>query len=721
MEFSGEFKKLFDLVEHTSANVFLTGKAGTGKTTFLKYLRENSAKRIAVAAPTGVAAINAGGVTLHSLFQLPFEPFLPNTRRSDNLYRFSKQKQGLIRSLDLLVIDEISMVRADLLDAVDDALRRVRRNGNPFGGLQLLLIGDMQQLPPVLPQQEEMLLREVYPSPYFFYSLALAKTGYSCVELTKIYRQSESSFVELLNAVRTNALSAAQLDQLNSHYAPGFNPHENEGYIRLTTHNAKARDVNVQKLADLPSPSVFFKATVTDVFPESSFPTDETLELKVGAQVMFVKNDPSPNKAFFNGKIGVISSISDEGIEVRFPDGSFVMAPKLKWDNVQLEMDEAKELKEKVIGSFEQYPLRLAWSITVHKSQGLTFDKVILDVNSAFAHGQVYVALSRCRSLDGLVLNSRLTPAAILNDSQILNFTNSAKEKFVSDTQLEQMKNAYFETLAFDLFDFSAINNTLISLERLIVEYLPSAYSNLAHEIKKQQPVFCSEVYEVAQKFKNQLLNLARTDREQMQVRITKASNYFIGKIHTLVLPLQDKLKVEVSRKDVKNRYLGLLEDLKLNVDVKLFTLRAAIEGFSIESYLHEKAMALAGDDVVEKKRLNRRKTEARQAKDSQPKEPKIPTAQLSFTLYRQGKTPQQVADERQLSLTTILSHLAVYVQNGELDLLELVPQDHVYAIEAYIYAHPDVKSLKEIHEALGKKYEYGEIRLVLSQSKFNQ
>lgn len=719
MEINDEFKRLYRLVDRTATNVFLTGKAGSGKTTFLKYLQQHSSKRMVVAAPTGVAAINAGGVTLHSLFQLPFEPFIPNGARKETNFFFSREKQNIIRSLDLLVIDEISMVRADVLDSVDAVLRRIRRNQLPFGGLQLLLIGDMQQLPPVLTQQEETLLKPYYPTSYFFDSLALKTAGFSVVELSKIYRQTDAAFVELLNAVRTNAISANQLAVLNARYIPAFDPDVEEGYIRLTTHNHKAKQENEQKLEALSNPAFTFKATTEGVFPESSYPTDMELVLKKGAQVMFIKNDPSAEKAFFNGKIGVVAEISDSNIIIQFPDGKQVQAPCLTWNNVQYELNnETKAIEEKVIGSFSQFPLRLAWSITIHKSQGLTFDKVVLDANSAFAHGQVYVALSRCRTLEGLVLSSPISSDAIKTDERVIAFTDTAKQQVVDDAQLKVMESNYFEHLLLEQFDFSALNGTLLSLSRMLSEYFSQAYAPLLHEVRKQQEAFQTEVVEVALKFQTQAVAYYRNRDERLQERITKASSYFIEKITQLLVPLVGKLNVQVARKDAKTRYTALREDFSLQLEVKKKTLEKSVEKFGVVTYLQEKAIALAGDDEVEQKRIRRTKSAK---KSTEPKEKKTPTAQLSYDLFKSGKSMQQVADERGLALTTVIGHLATYVANGTLDVKELIPEATVKTIEQYLDEHPETTSLSEVYNALQERYSYNDIKLVWKMPKYGR
>jgi hypothetical protein len=401
----------FNFVQFTDKHIFLTGKAGTGKTTFLQNLKKTSLKRMAVLAPTGVAAINAGGVTIHSFFQLAFGPYIPGSN-SKEVKRFNKEKLNLIRCLDLLVIDEISMVRADTLDNIDEVLRKFKDPRKPFGGVQLLMIGDLHQLAPVVKDDDWKALRDYYPSMYFFNSRALQKTSHVSIELKHIYRQSDDRFINLLNCVRENRIDKDILFQLNERYVKDFRPSEDEGYITLTTHNNAAHEINSKRLSDLKGKVFTFTATVEGDFPEFSFPTAFKLEIKIGAQVMFAKNDPSRDRLFYNGKIGRITRISEETVYVKCPGDAIEIAVEpLEWHNIKYELNaESKEVTEKVIGKFVQHPLKLAWAITIHKSQGLTFEKAIIDANAAFAHGQVYVALSRCKSLEGLVLSSQLAP-----------------------------------------------------------------------------------------------------------------------------------------------------------------------------------------------------------------------------------------------------------------------------------------------------------------------
>ena len=466
-----EAKLALQIIETTGSNLFLTGKAGTGKTTFLRELKRSTSKRNVVLAPTGIAAINAEGVTIHSFFQLPFAPYVPDTSvLQSGRFKFSKQKIKIMRSLDLIVIDEISMVRADLLDAVDSVLRHYRRCDKPFGGVQLLLIGDLGQLAPVAKDEEWTMLSQYYETPYFFSSHALRQTDYSVVELTHVYRQSDRVFIDLLNKVRDNQADAQVLSLLNSRYVPNFKPREEEGYIRLTTHNAMAQQINNAELEKLPGQTYMFKAVVEGKFPELSFPTDEVLELKKDAQVMFVKNDSSPEKRYYNGMIGRVTAINERGFVVQ-PKGTneaIEVAPE-EWENNRYELDEqTKEIKEVREGLFRQYPIKTAWAITIHKSQGLTFSHAIIDASLSFAHGQTYVALSRCKTLDGLVLSAPIPAHAIIRDASVDAFNSAAMNRLPNNDAVASMQRVYFLQQVSDLFGFVDVASAFYSAMRIV-------------------------------------------------------------------------------------------------------------------------------------------------------------------------------------------------------------------------------------------------------------
>lgn len=412
------------IVEKTDMSLFLTGKAGTGKTTFLRDVVRHTKKKCIVLAPTGIAAVNAGAMTIHSFFQFGLGPFVKGVIEPKSDFRIQKSKLELIRNLQLLIIDEVSMVRADLMDHIDVELRRIRRNSKPFGGVQLLMIGDLQQLPPIAHGGEDELLRQYYKTLYFFSSAALKSMKYSCIELKTVYRQTDGHFINILNHARECTLTNQDITDLNTRYIPDFSPRPEDGYIRLMTHNRQVDYINATEMAKLDSHPFTFEAAVTGTFPEESYPTANSLTLKKGAQVMFIKNDPE--RRFINGTLGEVRSIDKNCIAVRLAEsGKTIEVEPMEWQNIRYQFDdETKEISSKQIGRFKQYPLKAAWAITVHKSQGLTFDKAIIDVHAAFSPGQAYVALSRCRTLEGLVLSSPVSASVFMKDKAVDAYMN---------------------------------------------------------------------------------------------------------------------------------------------------------------------------------------------------------------------------------------------------------------------------------------------------------
>ena len=564
-----EAKLALQIIETTGSNLFLTGKAGTGKTTFLRELKRSTSKRNVVLAPTGIAAINAEGVTIHSFFQLPFAPYVPDTSvLQSGRFKFSKQKIKIMRSLDLIVIDEISMVRADLLDAVDSVLRHYRRCDKPFGGVQLLLIGDLGQLAPVAKDEEWTMLSQYYETPYFFSSHALRQTDYSVVELTHVYRQSDRVFIDLLNKVRDNQVDAQVLSLLNSRYVPNFKPREEEGYIRLTTHNAMAQQINNAELEKLPGQAYMFKAVVEGKFPELSFPTDEVLELKKDAQVMFVKNDSSPEKRYYNGMIGRVTAINERGFVVQ-PKGtneSIEVAPE-EWENNRYELDEqTKEIKEVREGLFRQYPIKTAWAITIHKSQGLTFSHAIIDASLSFAHGQTYVALSRCKTLDGLVLSAPIPAHAIIRDASVDAFNSAAMNRLPNNDAVASMQRVYFLQQVSDLFGFVDVASAFYSAMRIVNEHFGRTFPKLALEYKARNAFLIKEVMDVANTFKQQYTSMIGQEPDyatnaQLQERITKGAAYFLKKLKE-VEGLVSGTSLQTDNKEVKKRAADIFNTL---------------------------------------------------------------------------------------------------------------------------------------------------------------
>lgn len=597
-----------DFVQHTNRNIFLTGKAGTGKTTFLHNIRKQTSKRLIVTAPTGVAAINAGGVTLHSFFQLPFGPMVPGSETSMVKYRYSKEKKNIIKSLDLLVIDEISMVRADLLDGVDSVLRRFRRNDQPFGGVQLLMIGDLHQLSPVVKDTEWGLLRAYYDSAYFFSSIALGKTELVAIELQHIYRQSDSSFIDLLNRVRDNRLDAQSLSRLNSRYIKEFTPDEEEGYITLCTHNSNADAINEARLAELSGKSHFFTAELDGDFPQHTYPTAASLELKIGAQVMFVRNDNSPEKRYFNGKIGTVVAISKRVIEVSCSDDpETIEVERATWENIAYSVNEqTAEISQKVVGTFGQYPIKLAWAITIHKSQGLTFDRAVIDAQAAFAHGQVYVALSRCRTFEGMVLSSPLGHSAIKSDATVNQFVERARADAPDREALEGAKISYQQQLLLECFSFGNLRSLIGRFASLLSRHAQVIQVAGGGDIGALHAQSTAEICTIGENFKRQLQGMFSDHRQPtadpaILERLAKASVYFQEKIESILLPCLDTIEVETDNKEIRKRITNLLTYLREETAVKLAAVRSCRDGFSPAQYL--RALSAAGMEKKKEKK----------------------------------------------------------------------------------------------------------------------
>ncbi|MDR0765912.1 MAG: AAA family ATPase [Odoribacteraceae bacterium] len=621
MEMNPRVTLALDFLENTGTNVFLTGKAGTGKTTFLKYLKEHSPKRMVVLAPTGVAAINAGGVTIHSFFQLPFGPLLPGmTNREEagapRVSRFGKEKIHLIRSIDLLVIDEISMVRADVLDAIDEVLRRFRDRHRPFGGVQLLMIGDVQQLAPVAREEEWALLGKHYESVYFFHSKALRETSRVTIELETVYRQQDPRFIDLLNRVRENRADEQTLRALNERYLPGFVPDPREGYITLTTHARQASEINERRLEGLPAATRVFPAGVKGDFPEHSFPTERDLVLKQGAQVMFVKNDSSPAKRYYNGMIGEIVNVGEEAIEVREKErNELLRVTREEWKNTRYAIDEkSKAVVEHVEGTFKQFPLKLAWAITIHKSQGLTFDKAIIDPHAAFAHGQVYVALSRCRGIEGLVLSSPLHAAALKRDETIERFvekiTGPGKE------ELERARAGYYKSLLLEQFDYGVLFQRLDTFYHRASEHLYRLYPAFVQRYRETRDRLAMELIEVSARFRGQLSRLADAAADPatdtlLAERVEKGRAYFEEYSAGVIAPLLDEELPDTDSKEARKILEKAREELIEEFRVKTGTLDAARGGFSVTAYLDARAMARIPETAS--KRTARKKAPARE------------------------------------------------------------------------------------------------------------
>ena len=719
-----------ELVLYTDSHVFLTGKAGTGKTTFLRNLHEKTYKRMVVVAPTGVAAINAGGQTIHSFFQLPFGPQIPedapkmtSEESSDNAQtkpsaqtlasqyqKLNKTKLNIMRSLDLLIIDEISMVRADVLDAIDAVLRRARRSKKAFGGVQLLMIGDVHQLAPVAKPEEWELLAPYYQSVYFFGSHVLQKTPYLCVELDHIYRQHDADFIGLLNKVRDNRMDAECIRLLNQCYQPDFTPNDNEGFITLTTHNAQADEINESKLEALPSKSLFFKAEVKGAFPENTYPTKENLELKIGAQVMFVKNDPSPEKAFFNGKIGRVVGYDDttDTVAVRCDD-EVVSVSKLTWQNMEYSINaENQNIEEKEIGSFTQIPLRLAWAVTIHKSQGLTFDKLIVDAAQAFAHGQVYVALSRCTSLGGLVLKTRIPSNALVNDYSVNHFVEHLPELEPTQEKVDGLRHDFELEIMLELIDFYGLYNDFGRLMKVLYDNTGLFEADLIQDLSQRRNKFLETLCGVSAKFEAQIKKLHAEvpcceQNPTLQERLTKGCGYFQEHLTALTQGLFD-LPFKTGNKAVNKRLDDVLALFKEDLAVKQRCLASCRNGFTIKDYLRARAVAAIDDSEPEPKAKAKKKKEA--------KEPKISTFEITKNMIDQGLSLKEIAKQREMAVSTIYSHVYRLIEEDQYDALQFVGEDHYDTIRDYFEStcDPTIGSAKEV---LGDAYGYGEIKMV--------
>lgn len=565
------YELAYDFTEKTNHSLFITGKAGTGKTTFLHNLRKNTHKQMAVVAPTGVAAINAGGVTIHSFFQLPFTPFIPTLEGEASFIsklKMNTARRNVIRELELLVIDEVSMVRADVLDAIDAVLRNVRhKRQEPFGGVQMVFIGDMFQLSPVAKSDEWDMLSNFYNGVYFFNSKVLQRQEPIYIEFDKIFRQTDGDFINLLNQVREDTLTDDGMKLLQSRFNPNFRPHSDDFHITLTTHNAIADKINTEELAKLNSKTKSFKADVKGQFYESSYPSDETLELKKGARVMFVKNDTEQPRKFFNGKIGTVNMFDEENeiiyVQPADPEEEVIAVGKMSWENVKYSTNETTlQIEEEVIGTFTQYPLRLAWAITIHKSQGLTFDKAVIDAGASFAPGQVYVALSRCRTLEGITLLSQINKFSIRNDAQVVEYSSRASNENILLNQFDQAQQKYFADLLLSLFDFASILYSSKIWHRDILE-IESSFNEGTTEFIRMIISIISDIENVAEKFQNQLRNVfyqTPIDESYLDERIKAASVFFDEKLSVLIEALYESQATTDSRTNAKVYDDGLNE-----------------------------------------------------------------------------------------------------------------------------------------------------------------
>lgn len=702
------FSLAADIVKNTSRSVFLTGKAGTGKTTFLHFIRNNVDKNIIIAAPTGVAAINAGGVTLHSLLQLPFEPFLPTLegkKKLDFHFKLRKSKIEMLRELELLVIDEVSMLRADTLDAIDYMLKRYRNSQEAFGGVQILFIGDMFQLPPVVQQQEWEQLKHFYPSPFFYDALALQENMPLYIELKTIYRQNDQLFIDVLNHIRNSCISSKDLETLNCRYNPNFQLNKQSGYIVLSTHNNKVDKINKQELTRLDSKEISFSGKITGDFAENSLPTELDLSLKLGAQVMFVKNDTGEKKRYYNGKLGVISFLSKDKLKVQFEDGYEMEVEKETWRNIRYTLNQdSGEIKEEELGTYTQYPIRLAWAITIHKSQGLTFDRVVIDAGQAFAAGQVYVALSRCRSLAGIVLFSRITPESIRTDAGALAFAKRELSLDYLNQVLTSEKPKYCAEQLIKNFDWLPIVRSLHSFYELVSEKkvpnkenIQSLSSQLYNSGLEEQMISQNFVKEL-----RTLLSSSNPNIDYIKDRVRKAAIYFHRDLQAkIILPLESHINSLKNASKVK-LYMRGVSDIYSTLLTFLYKLE----------HIHYGNIDLTEGIDFEKLSLPKEKT--LEQTETKIKAQKGESQRISLSLFEEGKSTKEIAEERNLTTTTIEGHLATFILNGELSIDKLMSKEKQSFLINELADNLD-RSLTSIKEKLPDEYSYFDIKIILN------
>jgi len=743
-------------INNTNKNVFLTGKAGTGKTTFLRQIVTNTYKKCLIVAPTGIAAINAGGVTIHSLFQLPFGTFVPVAQSPQSLHENVKindsvsviknlqmydSKRKLLRELELLIIDEVSMLRADLLDAIDLVLRHVRRRNNiPFGGIQVLFIGDLLQLPPVVKREEWELLKPFYKSIYFFDAQVLQHNEPVYIELDKIYRQTDQTFVDLLNHLRNNEVTPDDNALLNRYYKPNFTSSQTDNYITLTTHNYKASELNKNFLNRLSGKSFFFEAKIEDDFNEHAYPIEKTLELKIGAQIMFVKNDPTGAQLFFNGKIGLVSAISDSVIEIMFSDVSDpIKVEPYVWKNLKYKLNETNnEIEEIVAGTFTHYPIKLAWAITIHKSQGLTFDRAIIDASDAFAPGQVYVALSRLRSLEGLVLTSMINFNNINQDSKINSYSKAQTDQQNLNELLSRETSQFLKGYVLKSFEFTGLikhcEEHTDSYGKDEKKSTKQRHHKWAQELEKE----VKEIKPHADNFRHQISSII--DKKEaghldfLHTRVVAASAYFTpifkswsNKIfrHVLLLKSEKKIKTYLNellslevfvneQYKLINKAALLIESIIANKEVT----KAELAKLSFDSHRMEQLNCIFTPSVTknadsEKKAIVKEKKE----KTDKPVSEKIikkDTKEESLKLFKQGNNILSIARLRSMATTTIEGHLAYFITKGELDANDFLPAEKITTI-INVSKKLDTFQFGSIKQALGDGYSYGDIKLAMA------
>ncbi|WP_343606733.1 helix-turn-helix domain-containing protein [Fluviicola sp.] len=749
-----EFTERF--INQTNSPVFLTGKAGTGKTTLLRKIVETTHKNTVIVAPTGIAALNAGGVTIHSFFQLPFSSFIPdfvseglvsgNTKfeSKETLKRhfhFNKTRQNLIRSVELLIIDEVSMLRADLLDAIDWTLRNVRRNNDPFGGVQVLFIGDLLQLPPVIKPEEWSLLQKYYRGIFFFNAHVLQEQAPVYIELDKIFRQDDQLFIDLLNHLRNNQITLEDQQLLEKYVDPNFDSTKEEGYITLTTHNSKADQINATALHSLQERSRTYSAEIKGDFPPHLFPLEKDTELKVGAQIMFIKNDISFEKNFYNGKMGVIQSLTADEVQVFFKDEKrSIIVEKYEWNNIKYTLNEQSgEIEEEVLGTFVHYPIKLAWAITIHKSQGLTFDKAVLDVSQVFAPGQAYVALSRLRSLSGLVLLKPLSMNGLVNDQQVVSYSSNKAAEDVMQLYLDRETARFIYQSLVQAFDWYDYTTKWATFELGLKLQGPKTEKGKDKSWAANQLQTVQSTFDAARKFQNQLANLFSKDQPEwafINERVQAAYQYFYKPLDAQVYSIM-KRRYELSKIKKTKQYAEELEELEQEVVTVVHRLMKArllmeavvnqkpftkdtIKAPELTNYVLSKAQSIQQELSANRSMLDEmidedysdvvKLSKPQKAKEEKPV--KKDTYEHTLELFREGKSMEEIARERQLGVSTIEGHFVKLIRQEQIDVTEILDPKRISEIETYLEG-TEGKTLGVIKEELGDKVSYGELKLV--------
>lgn len=746
---SSEANYVLQFINQTNRSIFLTGKAGTGKTTLLREIIQTTHKNCVVVAPTGIAALNAGGVTIHSMFQLPFGGFIPDPNSQLQFFegqkfespatlrrnfKMSGVKKAVIQNMELLIIDEVSMLRSDMMDAIDFMLQNIRKKKIPYGGVQLLFIGDLLQLPPVIRDEEWRILKNYYNGKFFFHSHVIQKNPPLYIELSKIFRQTDERFISVLNNLRNNTITQNDVSILNQYVNPNFDLKANKGYITLTTHNNKADTINQQNLNDLEAKSYFYKADVVGDFPDKIYPLEEKLELKLGAQIMFIKNDQSFEKNYFNGKMGIVKSLSDKEILVHFTEeNKTIEVEKHEWTNIKYVVDpNTKEVDEENLGTFTHYPIKLAWAITVHKSQGLTFDKAALDVSQVFLPGQAYVALSRLRSLDGLVLLTPLQMNGISNDYDVMDYANNKASEEVLQNFLKSDSKQFIHNYLKSSFDWHDVAQVWRNLKYSFVDSDKSEKSKYS-QWATEQFNNSNALLDPAIKFMSQLDKLfydENVDLFFINNRISAAYNYFYDKINELAYQILYKIQ-EVQRKKLTKQFydeLVILEDMQIKAIFRLMKGKRLIEtvienktinkenlNFSaLKSYrinllekvlIDFKANNLSLVEETEEVSLYKRKDK------NSTKEPKKHTSQITYELWVEKNSIEKIAEIRKLTVGTIFGHFTKLVLDKAVSVFEILPEDKIVALSK-AFENYNEESLNPLKEKFGEQFTWDELKM---------